>query len=82
MNTMSSVPGEIVEETVTVKCYSWTCHKCQRRFRHRDRATLLHNVEEHQIQQHGENAERRCQLQNLQKQVGKIARDLNRRYGS
>jgi hypothetical protein len=78
----ATFPGEILEEIVTVRVYNWTCHKCQRTFHHRDRPTLLHNVEEHQVQRHGENVERLCQLQNLQRQVGRIARDLNRRYGS
>ncbi len=74
--------GEIQEETVTVTVYSWRCDKCQRTLHHRDRGTLEHNIEEHRVERHGEEAERRCQLQNIQKEVGRISRHLNRRYGS
>jgi hypothetical protein len=72
---------EILEETIAVKVYSWRCDKCQRTLHHRDRRTLEHNIEEHQVQRHGENVERRRQLQDIQKQVIRISRTLNRRFG-
>jgi len=74
--------GEIVEETVTVRVYSWRCDKCQRTLHHRDRATLQHNIEEHRLQRHGLEADKRKGLEEAKKLLGKLQQRLNRRYGS
>ncbi len=71
---------EIQEETATVKVYSWICAICQRRFHHVHRKTLEHNVEEHLAQKHGEQAEKRHQIEEIKKKLAAITRHLNRRY--
>jgi len=71
---------EIAEESILVKSYSATC-ACGRVFSHRDRRTLEHNVDEHLVRYHGANAEYRAKLEHVKKEIGRIKKDLNRRFG-
>jgi len=80
-NPAANILGEILEKTVTKTIYSWTCNKCRRTLHHRDRGTLEHNLAEHLEQRHSIEAERRCQLSDIQKLVRKVERSLNRRFG-
>ena len=72
---------QIREETRTVKTYSWDCERCGRRLVHIHRRTLQHNIEEHVAQRHGEKAEQAIEMRDVLKEIGRIRRHLNRRYG-
>ncbi len=77
-------PGRLVtlqirKESIPVAVYKWTCDKCGRRLQHRDRRTLEHNAEEHLAARHGEQAERRHNLEDVKKKLFRLAADLNRR---
>jgi hypothetical protein len=71
---------EIAEESILVKSYRVTC-LCGRLLSHRDRRTLEHNVDEHLVRYHGANAEYRAKLEYVKKEIGRIRKQLNRRYG-
>ncbi len=80
-NLVASALSEILEETVTVRVYSWRCDKCQRTLHHRDRRTLEHSIEEHRLQRHGLEADKRKGLNEAKKLLAKLQQRLNRRYG-
>src|SRR6266496_1525024 len=63
---------EIVEETITAKIYNAYCDRCRRHFRHRDKATLLSNIAEHNQRWHGAGAENRLRLEYVKKELGRI----------
>ncbi len=69
------------EQQVTVTTYTWACPKCGLKLRHFSKRTLFSNGERHLQAQHGEEAEKRRKLEYVQKEIGRIRKQLNRRYG-
>jgi hypothetical protein len=76
-------PGSfrISEEVVTVRRYTTACDMCQRRFSHRDRATLESNIIQHFRRWHGVEAEKRDEMERIGKEIARINKSLNQRYG-
>jgi len=69
----------ISEDTILVKRYTATCDECGRGFSHRDRRILLHNLAEHYQRRHGVEAEKRSDLEDVERQLNQISRALERK---
>ncbi len=72
---------EIRKESVIVPIYKSTCENCGKRLQHRDEKTLRHNIEQHLVAQHGEDSERRRELEDVKKKLARLAGSLNTRFG-
>jgi hypothetical protein len=72
---------EVRKESVIVSIYKSTCENCGKRLQHRDEKTLRHNIEQHLVAQHGEDSERRRELEDVKKKLARLAGSLNTRFG-